>query len=268
MSQYKIEAGTGQHIGDRKEQQDRVALFAAPKAPGTMMAVLADGMGGRTGGAMAAEQVIRSAKQLLDEFSPATHSVESMLQTMALEAHTIIRLSGISAEKEPHSTIVVLVITAAGSAHWAHVGDSRLYRFSGPNFAERTIDHSFVERMVAQGKFTPEQAKNHRLSNILVNVLGSPREEPFVTLGRLENLKAGDSFLLASDGLWHYFSDEELGAAIAMNTPRDASEMLIRKVRERAQGTAADNCSMAIVKLVVPPPPERNYTVQKMRRAV
>jgi serine/threonine protein phosphatase PrpC len=268
MSQYKIEAGTGQHIGDRPEQQDRVALFAAPKAPGTMMAVLADGMGGRTGGAMAAEQVIRSAKQLFDEFSPATHSVDAMLQTIAMEAHTIIRLSGLSAEKEPHSTIVILVITAAGSAHWAHVGDSRLYRFTGPNFAERTIDHSFVERMVAQGKFTPEQAKNHRLSNILVNVLGSMRDEPFVTLGHLDNVKAGESFLLASDGLWHYFSDEELGAAIAMNTPRNASEMLIRKARERAQGTDADNCSLAIVKLVVPPPPDKGYTVQKMRRAV
>ncbi|HTD03305.1 MAG TPA: serine/threonine-protein phosphatase, partial [Undibacterium sp.] len=67
MSQYKIEAGTGQHIGDRKEQQDRVGLFAAPRAPGYMMAVLADGMGGKSGGAMAAEQVIRTAKHLFDE---------------------------------------------------------------------------------------------------------------------------------------------------------------------------------------------------------
>ena len=268
MSQYKIEAGTGQHIGDRREQQDRVALFAAPKAPGTMMAVLADGMGGRTGGAMAAEQVIRSAKQLFDEFAPATHSIDTILQTIAFEAHTIIKLSGISAEKEPHSTMVVLILTPTGSAHWAHVGDSRLYRFSGPNFAERTVDHSFVESMVAQGKFTPEQAKNHRLSNILVNVLGSMRDDPFVTLGRLDGLKPGDAFLLASDGLWHYFSDEELGAAIAMNTPRGASEMLIRKARERAEGTEADNCSLAIVKLIAPPPPDRGYTVQKMRRAV
>lgn len=268
MSQYKIEAGTGQHIGDRSEQQDRTALFAAPKAPGTMMAILADGMGGKTGGAMAAEQVIRSAKQLFDEFSPATHSVDGMLHTIAMEAHTIIKLSGISAEKEPHSTFVALVLTPGGIAHWAHVGDSRLYRFTGPNFAERTIDHSFVERMVAQGKFTPEQAKNHRLSNILVNVLGSMRDDPFVTVGRYEGTKAGDAFLLASDGLWHYFSDEELGAAISMNSPRDASEMLIRKARERAAGTEGDNCSMAIVKLVVPPPPDKGYTVSKMRRAV
>ena len=176
--------------------------------------------------------------------------------------------SGISAEKEPHSTMVVLILTPTGSAHWAHVGDSRLYRFSGPNFAERTIDHSFVESMVAQGKFTPEQAKNHRLSNILVNVLGSMRDDPFVTLGRLDGLKPGDAFLLASDGLWHYFSDEELGAAIAMNSPRGASEMLIRKARERAEGMEADNCSLAIVKLIAPPPPEKGYTVQKMRRAV
>lgn len=268
MSQYKIEAGTGQHIGDRQEQQDRVALFAGAKAPGYMMAVLADGMGGRTGGALAAEQVIRSAKQLFDEFSPRTGSVEVMLKTIAMESHTIIKLSGLSAEKEPHSTMVAVVLTPDGSAIWAHVGDSRLYRFKGPNFAEHTIDHSYVERMVVQGKFTQEQAKNHRLSNILVNVLGSMREEPFVTIGRHDGLKAGDSFLLCSDGLWHFFSDEELGAAIAMNSPRQVSEMLIRKARERAADVQADNCTMAIIKLVVPPKEDRSYTVEKMRRAV
>ncbi|MGH8808655.1 MAG: serine/threonine-protein phosphatase, partial [Noviherbaspirillum sp.] len=60
MSQYRIEAGTGQHIGDRKEQQDRTALFTAPKAPGYVMAIVADGMGGLSGGAFAAEQVIRT----------------------------------------------------------------------------------------------------------------------------------------------------------------------------------------------------------------
>ena len=70
MSQYKIEAGTGQHIGDRQEQQDRVALFAAPHAPGYMIAVVADGMGGKSGGALAAEQVVRTAKQLFGEFYP------------------------------------------------------------------------------------------------------------------------------------------------------------------------------------------------------
>ncbi len=268
MSQYKIEAGTGQHIGDRHEQQDRVALFAAPKAPGYMMAVLADGMGGKSGGALAAEQVIRTARQLFEAFSPLTDRVEDLLQTIAHDTHTIIKLSGLSAEKEPHSTMVVLVLTPEKDAVWAHVGDSRLYRFEGPNFLEHTIDHSYVEQLVADGKLTREQAKDHRLSNILVNVLGSGMQEPYVSLGRHRGLRPGDHFLLCSDGLWHYFSEAELGAAIAMNAPRDAAEMLIKKVRERAAGSAADNCTFAIVKLVPPLQEEKNYTVKKMRRAV
>jgi serine/threonine protein phosphatase PrpC len=268
LSPYKIEAGTAQHIGDREEQQDRTALFAAPKAPGYMMAVLADGMGGLPGGALAAEQVIRTAQQNFERFSPVTDTVEAMLETIANEAHTIIKLSQISSEKKPHSTMVALVITPDGSAIWAHVGDSRVYRFNGPNCAERTIDHSYVEKLMSEGKLTKQEAKNHHLSNILVNVLGIGSSELFVTIKRYDGLKAGDSFLLCSDGLWNYFTDAELGASIAMNTPRQASEMLINKARERAVGTAADNCTLAIVKLVRPPEEVKDYTVKKMRRAV
>lgn len=268
MSQYKIEAGTGQHLGDRNEQQDRVALFTAPKAPGYVMAVLADGMGGLTGGAMAAEQVIRTARQNFESFSPLSESVETMIKTIGQEAHTVITLNALSSEMQPHSTMVILVLTSDGTAVWGHVGDSRLYRFSGPNFAERTSDHSYVEKLVREGKLKREEAKNHRMSNLLVNVLGSTTNEHFVSINRYDGLKPGDSFLLCSDGLWHYFADSELGAAIAMNSPREASEMLIKKARERATGGNADNCTLAIVKLVVPPKDAKDYTVEKMKRAV
>ena len=253
MSQYKIEAGTGQHIGDRSEQQDRTALFVAPKAPGYMMAVLADGMGGLSGGSLAAEQVIRTAQQNFERFSPQTETVEEMLDTIGREAHTIINLTAFSSEKQPHSTMV---------------GDSRLYRFDGPNCAEHTVDHSLVEKLVGEGKLTKDEAKGHRLSNLLVNVLGHTTTDLYVTIKRYDGLKAGDAFLLCSDGLWHYFSSAELGAALAMNSPRQASEMLITKARERAMGSVADNCTLAIVKLVAPPSEVKDYTAKKMRRAV
>lgn len=268
MSQYKIEAGTGQHIGDRQEQQDRVALFAAPRAPGYVMAVLADGMGGLSGGALASEQVIRTAKQAFDLFSPQTDDLPKMLASIAHDAHTIIKLTAISSEKKPHSTMVILVITPDNRAFWSHVGDSRLYHFRGPNCVERTIDHSYVESLVRNGKLSREDAKTHRLANVLTSALGSHDREPEVTGAHHDGLKAGDSFLLCSDGLWHYFSDAELGAAIAMNTPRQASEFLITKVRERAAGTTADNCTLAIIKLVEPPKEVKGYTVSKMKRAV
>jgi PPM family protein phosphatase len=268
MSQYKIEAGTGQHVGDRAEQQDRVALLTAARAPGYVLAVLADGMGGLSGGALAAEQVIRTARQAFELFSPQTDDVEKLLETITQDAHTIIKLTAISSEKHPHSTIVLLMITPERSAVWTHMGDSRLYRFEGPNCAERTIDHSHVENLVRQGKLSSEEAPKHPLANVLTNALGMSEHLPQVVVHRRERLRAGDAFLLCSDGLWHYFSDAELGAAIAMNSPRQASEMLINKARERAIGTSADNCTLALVKLVEPPKEQRNYTVEKMRRAV
>ncbi|MDB5841689.1 MAG: serine/threonine-protein phosphatase [Herminiimonas sp.] len=268
MSQYRIEAATGQHIGDRSEQQDRAAVFSAPKAPGYMMAVLADGMGGLSGGSLAAEQVIRTAQQVFEQFSPETDDVETMLNTIGHEAHLIINLSGISSEKQPHSTMVVLVLGPDLRAVWAHVGDSRLYRFNGPNPAERTVDHSYVEKLVGEGRMARDEASNHRLSNLLVNVLGTTTNDLFVTIGRYDALQPGDAFLLCSDGLWHYFDDAEFGAAIAMNSPREACEMLIRKARERSEGTNADNCSMVIAKLVELPKEPKHYKAEKIRRAV
>lgn len=266
MTQYKLEAGTGQHIGDRQEQQDRAGLFAAPHAPGYVLAVVADGMGGKSGGALAAEQVVRTAKQLFDEFYPG-NDVYKLLENIVNEAHTIIKLTAVSSEKEPHSTMVALVLTPQHEAIWAHVGDSRIYRFIGPNPGERSIDHSYVEKLVAEGKIAAEEAKTHRLSNILINVLGSSTTPPYVTFGKYSQLNANDHFLLCSDGLWHYFEDSELSAVVAANTPRQAAEMLIKKARERSNGRG-DNCTFAIIKLIVPPPEVKNYTVKKMRRAV
>jgi hypothetical protein len=74
-------------------------------------------------------------------------------------------------------------------------------------------------------------------------------------------------YLLASDGLGHFFPDAERGAATARATPRQASEMLIDKAGERSQGKGG-NCSMAILKLVPPPQDAGNYTVQALKRAV
>lgn len=265
--QYKIEAGTGQHIGNRSEQQDRTALFTAKTAPGYLLAILADGMSGHSGGKLAAEQVMHTAKQLFEIYNPQRVSVQQMLQNIITEAHTMIKLLGISNQVEPHSTVVALILTPEGDAMWAHVGDSRLYRFHHKQFIEHTTDHSYIEQLVQDGKISREAAKNHRRSNLLINALGTTIREPFITFGEHKQLLAGDAFLLCSDGLWHYFADKELAAAVALKTPRQASEMLIEKAQERAKGNG-DNCSMVIVKLVAPPPEDPGYKVEKLTRAV
>lgn len=268
MTSYKIEAGTAQHIGNRPQQNDRTALFTGARAPGFVLAVLADGI---AGGAAASEQMLHTAKQLFDEFKPgdgaSIERLSQLLRDIVHETHLVIKMNGMATQTEPHSTFAGLILTPQGQAVWAHVGDSRFYRFASGQCQLRTSDAAYIEHLVDSDRLPPEAAKNHRHSKLLVNVLGNSRKEPFVTVGSHAGMAAGDSFLLCSDGLWHFFTDAELGAVIHKNAPRQASELLIGKATERAQGKG-DNCTMAIVKLVKPPREKPNYTVQKMGRAV
>ena len=146
----RIEAGTGQHIGDRSEQQDRLKIIPSKKEPGVILIVVADGMGGHTGGAMAAQQVISTAEQIFSNFSSVEDSPQKLLTSIIHESHLIITLSSYTSEQEPHST-VVLMLLQKDRADWAHVGDSRLYHFRGQPLVQRTRDHSYVEQLFREG---------------------------------------------------------------------------------------------------------------------
>ncbi|MES2260504.1 MAG: protein phosphatase 2C domain-containing protein [Pseudomonadota bacterium] len=268
MSAYKIEAGTAQHIGSRPQQNDRAALYTAARAPGYVMAVLADGID--SGGA-GPEQVLHTCKQHFDDYRAGDQAsvprLKELLRSIAQETHDILQMSPIGSTAEPHSTLVVLVLTPQGQAVWAHVGDSRLYRFAGPQCAARSSDAAYLDHLVQVDKLPLEAAKKHRNAKLLNNVLGNRQKQPFITLGEHAGLRAGDAFLLCSDGLWQYFTDTELATVVARNTPRQASELLINKAIERAKGQG-DNCSMAIIKLVALPKEVPTYKVQKMGKAV
>ena len=249
-----IDACVAQHQGDRKEQQDRVAIVPHPKGGGVALAVVADGMGGHTGGVLAAQQVIHTARNNLDHFSARTESAGAMLEASINEAHMMIKASRFMNEKDPHSTAVMLLLQP-GKVSWAHCGDSRLYRFRGDQLVFRSTDHSYVEQLVRQGKITPEQALVHPNRNILITPLGGG-EPPKIDVGEASDLQGGDSFLLCSDGLWGYFREAEIGGVIAAHTAREASELLISRARARAHGEG-DNISVAILKLAEVPPAKK-----------
>jgi serine/threonine protein phosphatase PrpC len=242
-----VDACVAQHQGDRKEQQDRVAILPHSRLRGTAMAVVADGMGGHTGGALAAEQVVHTAKGNLERFAPADETPFGLLENSMREAHTMIKASRFINEKEPHSTAVMLLLQP-DAIHWGHCGDSRLYRFHHAEPVFRTVDHSYVEHLVAIGRITPEQALTHPNRNILLTSLGGAEEPKFTFSGPCE-LLAGDSFVLCSDGVWAYFEDAEMGRIVADNSARQACEILIDLARQRAK-RQGDNLSLAIVKLV------------------
>ena len=244
---FRLTAATALHRGDRAYQQDQVEIVMHARVPGCALAVLADGMGGKSGGRKAADQVLLTAQQLFERFVPLKDEPADLLRQLVRESHLMIKLTAITAEEEPHSTVAAFLLTPDLHCHAIHAGDSRVYHFRGAEMVARTVDHSFVQRLIEEGKLTEEQANAHPQSNLLTGCLGTHQDPPLAPWS-VGTLQPGDTMLACSDGLWHYFTPKELGAIVQGLPPREASEMLVNKARQRARG-GGDNLSLAMLRI-------------------
>ena len=229
-------------IGGREEQQDRVAVFNGANAH---LLVLADGVGGHEGGALAAQTLIDVASDSFRTFQSNSEDTRAhLLEGIVLNAHERINALGREHDIKPHSTCVLLYIDAEAAA-WAHVGDSRLYRFTEGRLVERTIDHSIVELMRLQGRITEAEMKTHQDKNRLYEALGG-EQQPQAEAGGKE-IATGDGFLLASDGVWENVDDADLEAAIQAEDLATALRHLVESAKAHG-GPECDNLSVAAVR--------------------
>ena len=257
---YKITAATGIHKGDREYQQDQVAVISHPRVNGCMLGIVSDGMGGRSGGRKASDQVMMTAKQLFERYAPEHDDAPSLLKQMVNEAHLVIKLTAISSEMEPHATLAAFLVNPDGECHWIHSGDSRIYHYRGAKMVRRTSDHSYVQTLVDKGEITDEEANAHPQSNILMGCLGIEEDPPYA-VHTISKLQVGDAIMACSDGVWHYYSPNEMGQVVAQLPPRDSIEYLIDKARNRARG-GGDNLSIALIKLDMLDEPVRPKTIE------
>lgn len=225
-SAIQIQFAEATHTGlVRSENQDRSVAFAAPI--GHAYAV-ADGMGGRRGGAFAAQMAIQLLQGCLaqaDALSPPEAALRAAIQTVNQKLH-VWSQAGDPATAGMGCTLVCALVKGA-VAHIVHVGDSRAYLWTGGVLKRLTRDHTVVEALVEGGILTEAQARDHHQAGILTRALGpQPVLEPVV--GDPLTLQSGDILLLGSDGLSGYVPDEAIAAVLAANPdPKDAAPTLI-----------------------------------------
>ena len=200
----------------RDENQDR--MCSARVGLGRLH-IVADGMGGHKGGAMAAQLTIDGLRRDLDQ-SPSNAPIAALLrQALERTNQDVYRLanSGDPETRGMGSTAVLLLICDR-TAHVAHVGDSRAYLFRKGRLRRMTKDHTRAQRMVEAAILTPEQARDHPSASVLERAVGiKPSIE--VDLTQNQPIKKRDAFLLCSDGLSGCVSDGEIEEVLKSALP-------------------------------------------------
>jgi len=212
---------------------------------GRYLAVVADGMGGHAGGNVASASTVldlvhldrpdlddQALTVLADEIQ-AANSILSELVTTAPE------LSGMG-------TTVTAMLLQGDRVALAHIGDSRAYRLKDGVFEQISIDHTFVQRLIDEGRLRPEEAETHPHKNVLMRVLGDVDASPELDLATFE-VEPGEKWLLCSDGLNAVLRDSDIEAVLRDST--NLSTAVDTLVELTLAGGSPDNVTVAIIEV-------------------
>lgn len=230
------------HVGlARTENQDRVG-HAVGKT--TDIFVVADGVGGQSGGAEAAALAVDSYKGLVGGGAEGKHLAEAALQSATEDIHHRIQ---VIRETQPEfgamAAAVAVVYLQGDTATIGHLGDTRVYLFRDGQLQRLTRDHSVVERMVEEGLLTEAEARVHPKGHVLTRSIGQagvPLDTQQIAI------RTGDLLLMCSDGLWTCVPENRLTAELA-RTGADTSAAVDRLLELTLKAGAPDNVSLALL---------------------
>jgi serine/threonine protein phosphatase PrpC len=219
--------------------------------------VVADGMGGHVGGEYASAISVNTVEEIVMNLELHGHPIdvedpEDPVDLTRERLRYAIRLAGRriheKAKEEPEyngmGTTAVALLVENGNAFVAHVGDSRAYLLRDGRCDQLTEDHSLVNEKLKAGLITEEEAKNHRMRNVITRSLGY-QEDVEIDV-QVRGIRRGDVFMLCSDGLSGYFDAAEIGQVLGAAGPQDAARRLVELACERG---GEDNITCVVAKM-------------------
>lgn len=240
-------------VGRKRQKNEDSLLLETDLA----LFVVADGMGGHVGGAVASKIAVETVREVIgmltedpdttlqniSELKPGDnegylrYAIQAASEQIFQKATRDNSLSGMG-------TTTVTALFREGRAYIANVGDSRCYRLRGGIFEQLTEDHSLVGEQLRAGILGPEEAKDHRLKNVITRSVGYQDAIDVDTL--VSPLKEGDIFLLCSDGLYNLVADAEMHDILNHHDLKNACGHLIDIANSRG---GDDNISVILVRV-------------------
>ena len=234
-----------QDIGGRKEQEDAVEVF---ESKNHLFMVLADGMGGHEGGAIASSILLETAKGYFSSHPELLYSPFKFFTSIIQESIYRLKEQYIDTTLDPNTTLVMALIVE-NTLYYCYIGDSRLYLFEKKKgLIFRTRDDSIPEILFQQKKITEEEISTHSEQNVLTKSLNmKSTDRP--SLGKIKLSKSKEyRILLASDGLWAMIDAINIYKELfySSNTLEVSTKNLLKIAKNRA-GKHGDNISIATV---------------------
>jgi len=231
----------------RRDEPNQDSILILPADPATNRAallIMADGMGGYKGGAVASQIVIESISKYYQE-APRDQDVPTILTKSIHVAHEAMRARATQeAELASMGSTVVAVVLAAEKVFCANVGDSRAYLVNARQIRQISQDQSVVAEQVRAGLLTALQALRHPKRNRLTQSITAKRKDIHPFLNQIEWAKE-NVLLLCTDGLWGVVSEPIVRAVVWELAPQRAAEKLVEL--SKASG-APDNVSVIIAR--------------------
>ncbi|MEE3851877.1 PP2C family serine/threonine-protein phosphatase [Gordonia sp. LSe1-13] len=211
---------------------------------GARLLALADGMGGHAAGEVASQLVIQALRNLDDDepggdllaqLDRATHNGNSAIAAQVEHAP----------ELEGMGTTLTAILFAGSRIGLCHIGDSRGYLYRDGQLTQITRDDTFVQTLVDEGRITAEQAHTHPQRSLIMRALTGQEVEPTLTI---REARAGDRYMLCSDGLSDVVSEETL--ADTLGSIADHKECADRLIELALRGGGPDNVTVIVADVV------------------
>ena len=217
--------------------------------------MVADGMGGQQAGEVASKNAIEIIpRELQRNMSGALghDETKTVIRKAIVQANEeILTMASLDRELKNMGTTIVMAVWRKGSSimYVTGLGDSRAYMIRGKRIEQLTVDHSIAQALVEAKTISATEARTHRYRNVLWKYLGSNEvgEGPEV---KVVNLLAGDRFLLCTDGLSSFVSDEHMLDLIKDQTDVQESADSLGAMALDTEHNSRDNVSCIVIEVV------------------
>ena len=212
---------------------------------GPRLLVVADGMGGHAAGELASATAVATLAQLELEPPAPGDVLTEMADSIDATGESIRRVIAQDPELTGMGTTVTSIYWLGERIAVVHVGDSRAYLLRDGDLSQLTHDHTYVQTLIDAGSITEEEAAFHPRRSLILRALdGINPVEPDLSV---REARAGDRYLLCSDGLSGVMTADEIAARLRAKDPTGAVTSLVDLALERG---APDNVTVVVADVI------------------